>query len=249
MDIVTREKVFEVLKDFVVKRTRAGERIEQLQAAYPFHTLFFRDEAILAFKRQRSIVTNMGRSLFPRLARAIAEEKYNDVSLEREFRGSVDGAVADEIDRIITQLRVGQRKPDHQREVTQVLNVQGGKPRELVVRADMYIGDFLDGPFFAEIKTPRPNLDIAAESKKKILTFIALHRDANPQAYLAFAYNPFGTREAYAHPFTAQVMDLRQEVLMGEEFWDKVGGEGTYAELLKIIQRVKKETPIAGGAT
>lgn len=85
---------------------------------------------------------------------------------------------------------------------------------------------------------------IAAESKKKILTFIAFYRDKNPQAYLAFAYNPFLTRAPYSHPFTSQVMDLEAEVLMGEEFWDKIGGKGTYNELLDVIEQVKKRTPL-----
>ncbi|MBC7263718.1 MAG: TdeIII family type II restriction endonuclease [Chloroflexi bacterium] len=76
------------------------------------------------------------------------------------------------------------------------------------------------------------------------MTFTALHHAKNPQAYLAFAYNPFITREAYSHPFTAQIMDMEAEVLMGGEFWDKIGGEGTYTELLNVIAEVKEQTPI-----
>ncbi|HEX3035266.1 MAG TPA: TdeIII family type II restriction endonuclease, partial [Thermodesulfobacteriota bacterium] len=109
-----------------------------------------------------------------------------------------------------------------------------------VVTAAISIGDFPGGPFFAEIKSPLPNLDVAAESKKEILMFIALHRDKNPQAYLAFAYNPFITREAYNHSFTRQIMDMQAEVLIGEEFWNKIGDTGTYNELLNIIEEVKR---------
>lgn len=240
----TRQKVADLLKQFVTRLTQVEYSIEELQRAYPFHSLFFRDEAIVAFKRQRSIVTSLGQSLYPRLACIIAEEHYNDVHLEREFRAILEGAVADAIERIITELRVKQRKPDHAQEIAEVLGAKGGKPREVVVTADLFIGDFAEGPFFAEIKSPRPNLDVAAESKKKILTFIALHCSKNPQAYLAFAYNPFISREAYDHPFTSQIMDLKAEVLMGEEFWDKIGSKGTYDELLDVIAEVKKKTPI-----
>lgn len=141
-------------------------------------------------------------------------------------------------------MRVKQRRPDHAQEIAEVLGAKGGKPREVVVTTDLFIGDFIEGPFFAEIKSPLPNLDVAAESKKKILTFIALHRSENPQAYLAFAYNPFIRRDAYNHPFTSQIMDLEAEVLMGEEFWDKIGCTGTYGELLDVITEVKKQTPI-----
>ena len=240
----TRQKVVDLLRQFVTRLTQVEYSIEELQKAYPFHSLFFRNEAIVAFKRQRSIVTSMGQSLFPRLARIIAEERYKDVHLDREFRGTINGAVADAIDRIVTELRVKQRKPNHVQEIAEVLGAKGHKLREVVVTADLFIGDLSGGPFFAEIKSPLPNLDVAAESKKKILTFIALHSDKNPQAYLAFAYNPFISREAYNHPSTSQIMDMEAEVLMGEEFWDKIGGRGTYSELLDVIEEVKKKTPL-----
>lgn len=156
----------------------------------------------------------------------------------------MDGAVADTIERIVTELRNRQRHPDHSKEVQEILQAQGGIPREVVVKADLFIEDFTNGPFFAEIKSPLPNLDIAAESKKKILTFVALHADQNPQAYLAFPYNPFLTREQYHHPFTAHIMDMDKEVLIGKEFWDTIGGESTYEQLLAIIAQVRKRTTL-----
>jgi len=36
-------------------------------------------------------------------------------------------------------------------------------------------------------------------------------------------------------------MDLASEVLIGKEFWDMVGGKGTYEEVLNIYQEVGKE--------
>jgi hypothetical protein len=240
----TAQEIASLLEQLIIKLTQVGYSIEELQRAYPFHSLFFRGEAIIAFKQQRSIVTSLGQSLYPRLARIIAEERYEKVYLEREFRAMVPGGVADTIDRIVTELRNNQRYPNHAREVQEILLAQEGEPREIVVTADLFIEDFTDGPLFAEIKTPLPNLDIAAESKKKILTFIALHAHQNPQAYLAFPYNPFLTREAYHHPFTARIMDMEAEVLIGNEFWDKIGGKGTYDQLLGIIAKVKKRTAI-----
>jgi len=36
-------------------------------------------------------------------------------------------------------------------------------------------------------------------------------------------------------------MDLDKEVLIGEEMWDKLGGSGTYEELLDIIEEIRKK--------
>ena len=74
-----------------------------------------------------------------------------------------------------------------------------------------------------------------------MLFFRALFADKNPQAFLAFSYNPFVHREKYKHSFTERIMDMHKEVSIGEEMWDKLGGEGTYNELLGIIEEARRE--------
>ena len=152
----TRQKITDLLNQFVTRLTQEEYTIEELQKAYPFHSLFFRGEALVAFKRQRSIVTKLGQGLFPKLARIVAEEHYSDIHLGREFRATVDGAVADTIDRIVTELRVKQRKPDRALEVTEALRAKGGEPREVVVTADLFIGDFAEGPFLLRSRVHGP---------------------------------------------------------------------------------------------
>jgi hypothetical protein len=36
-------------------------------------------------------------------------------------------------------------------------------------------------------------------------------------------------------------MDIQREVLIGEEMWDKIGGRGTFDELLGILEQVKRD--------
>ena len=66
------------------------------------------------------------------------------------------------------------------------------------------------------------------------------------QAYLGLTYNPFIERAAYAHSYTKQIMDMEWQVLMGSELWDMIGGTGTYAELLDIIEDVHAHLPAIG---
>ena len=70
--------------------------------------------------------------------------------------------------------------------------------------------------------------------------FQALFENKNPQAYLALYYNPFYPKR-YEHRFTQQIMDMNEEVLIGEDLWNKLGGKGTYDELLRIIEEVREE--------
>jgi len=69
-----------------------------------------------------------------------------------------------------------------------------------------------------------------------MLFFQVLFKNKNPQAFLALYYNPFYPNE-YKHTFTKRIMDMNSEVLIGEQMWDKLGGEGTYEELLRLLKR------------
>jgi hypothetical protein len=243
----TRQDVHVLLSSFARASLKSYD-LDALKRAYPFHRLFFDEAGLVAFKQERSIVTKMGRSLYPRIAALIAKERYANVFLEHKIRGTLNKAAISTIDTIERELRSRQRIPNRTREVAEVMAAvgQGGTREDVRLIADFYIGDFDDGPLFVEIKTPLPNLDICAETKKKFLTFIALYAEKNPQAYFGFAYNPFVTREAYSHSFTNQIMDIQDEVLMGEEFWDHIGGRGTFLKLLEIIEEVGEEIRLKG---
>lgn len=240
MNSETRQTVYGLLKTFAQRSLKIYDP-EIIKRAYPFHRLFFDDASLVAFKQERSAVTKMGQQLYPDLAACIAKEHYQKVFLEHEINATLKRTTADTIATIVRELRSGQRKPDHAAEIAEILQADQSKDAEIIeirLIADIFIGDFHRGPFFAEIKTPVPNLDICAETKHKILTFIALFHQGNPQAFLAFPYNPYLTREAYRHSFTKKIMDLQAEVLMGGEFWDEIGGPGTYDALLLVIDEV-----------
>ena len=73
---------------------------------------------------------------------------------------------------------------------------------------------------------------MAAESKRKMLSYLAIMDRQNihgAKAFLGLTYNPYVTRERYAHSYTRQIMDMTNElwVLIGQELWDYIGGPGT----------------------
>jgi hypothetical protein len=234
------------LKEFISKFAEGIKAIpftiEELKKAFPFHSIFFPDEALISFKQQRSLVTKMGLQLYPKIAEIIARDKYKDVHRNHEITGELDVGKVNVIDKIINELREGKRKPNFDKEREEILQAkETNQLQNIKIIADLFVGDFRPGPLFLEIKSPRPNLDVCAESKKKMLFFETLYIDKNPQAFLAFPYNPFVYRKKYDHQFTKQIMDLDKEVLIGEEMWDKLGGSGTYEELLDIIEEIRKK--------
>lgn len=241
MNTPTKKSVREILYAFAESVLKDEYSPDEIKRAFPFHTLFFDDIGIVAFKRERSIVTKAGTRLYPALARAIASENYKDVSTNKRISGKSSSARINKINNIVDGLRNKKKTPNHAEELRSILDLEHGEEDELRVIADLYIGDYKPGPFFAELKSPKPNIDICAETKAKILRFKVLNEGANPQAFLAFPYNPYVTRKEYKWWATPTVMDMTSEVLMGLEFWDAIGGPGTFDEMLTIIETVKND--------
>jgi len=249
MQQTTRSSVKTFIKSFVQKRLSKTKdfTLQDLRRAYPFHELFFRDEALIAFKLQRGIVTTMGRGLYPPVAEFVAKDKYRQVYLDYRLSGELDINQCNKIEEIVTTLRTGKRKPNQEQELKEIRTARGGGRRVATIIADLYIEDFPISPFFAEIKSPLPNLDICAESKKKLLYFWAIMNARGKytdNAFVAFPYNPYVKRESYTWSFTPKVLDMDRQVLIAEEFWDKIGGSGTYEELLQILAEIKQEMPL-----
>ena len=245
----TRQQVTEMMRAWAESQVHKLRlwREEDLSHSYPFHRLVFTNEDIAAARAERSIVTNMGNAFYPRLAETVAKDRFNDVVLEHTIEAELNDASCNMVEQIVTELRaptrrsVVRRQPDQDAELEDVLNSRGGGVSLRSVTADLYIGDFTDGPLFVELKSPLPNLDMTAESKRKMLYFLAMMNRQGiegAQAFLGLTYNPFGTRADYKHPYTRRIMDMEKQVLIGSELWDCIGGPGTYNELLEVIAEI-----------
>ncbi len=254
MRLETRERLWHVLHDFALEQLPKRDRwtLEDIRLAYPFHRLLFTEEAILSARVERSVVTSMGQALYPSIASTIAEDRFRRVFTEYTIEGEVNDAAGNMIDQIVTELRTPKsrretpREPFHEEEVSDILNSRGGGRVNRAVTADLFVEDFEGGPLFVELKSPRPNLDVAAESKRKVLYYLLIMDRKGvkgARAFLGLTYNPYVNREAYAHGYTKQIMDMERQVLMGSELWDMIGGPGTYTELLEIIEDVHAHLP------
>lgn len=93
--------------------------------------------------------------------------------------------------------------------------------------------------YYFEIKTVKPNTDVFTASKTKLLEWIARKRKP-VQTILAFPYNPY-----YPVPysrFTEQgLLEKGKEFLVGDEYWEFLGGKNTFPQLLAIFDEVGRE--------
>ena len=63
------------------------------------------------------------------------------------------------------------------------------------------------------------------------------------EAYYALPYNPYVLRQDYSWSFPARWFDMKKDkvVLIGDEFWEKIGGHGTYQAFIDAVNEIGVE--------
>lgn len=93
---------------------------------------------------------------------------------------------------------------------------------------------------YFEIKTPQPNKDTSMAMKRFILRVTAMRKGHAVEAHAATAYNPYGDGKPYTWNYANQFLQIGKDMLIGREFWSKIGDERTFDELLEIAEDVGK---------
>jgi hypothetical protein len=138
----------------------------------------------------------------------------------------------------ISQLENGAAAPDHRYEREQLLNAFGSEVPE-TTRIDLFVKTNDGEDHYFEIKSAKPNKGQCIEMKHRLLTALGIRRNSAVFAWWAVPYNPYGTAEAYDHPYPARFFDFTNEVKLGPEFWNFVGDDaGTYDLLLDLYRHV-----------
>lgn len=208
----------------------------------PFHARLVPDAIWRASKFERSFVTSLGQGVFEQVAVIIAKGAgYEAAQGHREAGELWTGQLA-EIEIILNKLRRNIARPNWDNELASVRNATGiGEKIQRTVITDLYVKK-LDGiKHFYSLKTVKPNLDQTEKAKSDLLTLKAM--DINNKPYFAFPYNPYVIRQAYNWQQPFKIFNMRQDpcVLMGDEFWDDVGGKETYTALLHVFEEAGEE--------
>lgn len=209
----------------------------------PFRSALIDDSYWAIPKFERSFVTSMGSRGYEELARIIAEGAGHTATRSRITQGPISSGQKSYIDNLLRELRANKRVPDWSKEVARLSDLASKGIREAVsVTSDLYINTKDGEELFFSMKTVKPNLDQTERAKRDLLELIAMEPAHKP--YFALPYNPYGEgRETYNFTIPFKIFDMRHDpsVLIGRDFWDLVGGSGTYEALLEVFDEVGEE--------
>jgi type II restriction enzyme len=207
----------------------------------PFHHALLGKDRIALYSFMHSLMTAFGSSIFEPVAVALAKESFDTATAQFTVGKKISSEAQDEIQTIINALSIGENS-DKISEIERIRAVcQQGTMRSLkAVKVDLYMKKHTGEIFLFDLKTAKPNKSNFKDFKRTLLEWVAIILAQDPTAtvasYIAIPYNPYYPK-GYERWTLKGMLDLPQELKVAEEFWDFLGGENTYNDLLDCFEK------------
>lgn len=227
------------LKPYELRPPKASSKTGDIK---PFHEAIIPDGLLRITEFERSFSTKLGNT-FEEVARLIGQDNFIESQRKYIAKGMLSTAAISTIESIANSIRKSGMQQSFLELIDMVIRTHPGNQVERSRQVDLYLKDRKGNEFYFEMKSPKPNMGQCIEVTDRLLQIHAMKRATRPgvNTFYAMAYNPYGKREHYTHSFALRYLDIKNEVLIGKEFWDLIGGEGTYEEVLGIYREVGRE--------
>ena len=220
--------------------------VEYHRANKPLYAALVPDEIFKGSHFERRFVTPFG-GVWEKLAKVVGEKVLGYCEVAYHIKGKVPKERLRRIQEVLNKLEhkplKGERvRPDWEAELKYILAGKGALMPVTVI-CDVYAENINTKEKYAfELKAPLPNSDQTKVSKEKMFKLYAMTPSPITAAFYALPYNPYGKRKDYAWSFPARWFDMRNDpvVLIGNEFWDIIGGKGTYQLFISEINKLGK---------
>jgi len=212
-------------------------------AAMPFHSRLLGGDRMALFSFIHSLNTNFGTSIFEPIAISLAKSKFKRAESQAVAGDKISSRAQMEIQNIMDAPTTAKSLPNKQREIEILKDVaQQGEFRKIKsTKVDVLLESHSGELFLFDIKTAKPNAGGFKEFKRTLLEWTAAILSENPEAkvqtLIAIPYNPYDP-EPYNRWTIRGMLDLERELRVANEFWDFLGGQGAYDDLLKCFERV-----------
>ena len=247
MDKIYRDEIKKEFSDCVMGTIDRLTKSNGEGSYRPFHSALLTEEVIFVSQLERSFSTSFGQRAIEKISKLVAlAGGASAAQNQKETTVSIDRAVADGIEAHIHSLRESGHRATEGWDATlsSILSIPPSGndiPRRRIISDLWWEKNGIDN--YMSIKTVKPNIDQTIVAKQDCLYLKA----ASPscKVYFGLYYNPYGEqRTAYNHTPPMKIFDFHRDpvVLIGKEYWDTLGGEGCYEEILDIVKEAGQET-------
>ena len=218
---------------------------ENHRAKKPLYAALVPDEIFKGSHFERRFVTPFG-DVWEKLAIVAGKVTFYKVEKGYSITGQIPAERLRRIQEVLNKLEHPEKgkeriHPDWDTEIKYILSGEGELIPATVI-CDIYLEN-ADKKYAFELKAPLPNSDQTKVSKEKILKLYSMVPCPITNASYALPYNPYGKRCDYNWSFPARWFNMKEDkvVLIGNEFWDLIGGKGTYQLFIDEINKIGVE--------
>ena len=220
------------------------QRLNNAETNRPFHAALLSDEALFWSRFERSFSTSFGQRVVEEISKIVAlAGGASDASRQKQTVIEIDSAIDIAITSHMNTIRSSRTANNWNNTIAELTRTPrtGNLVGHHVISDLWWLKDGVD--HYMSIKTVKPNIDQTAVAKQDLLRLLSA--DPTCRVYFGLYYNPYGEeRTTYAHNPPMGIFNFHTDpvVLIGRDYWDTLGGVGTYDIILEIAREVGAET-------
>lgn len=242
LSLSQKEIIIDVIKNCLRNKFR---NYSPESKSMPFHFRLLGKDRMALYSFIQSLNTTFGTSIFEPVAKEIGKLNFIESETQYSLGKEIKNTAQEKIQDIMNILSTG-GDPNKDNEIEQIKTAcKKGEFNSIgTVRADLFLRDKNDKIFLFDLKTAKPNISNFKDFKRTLLEWAAILISQNPQVdvntLIAIPYNPYEP-EPYQRWTLKGMLDLEKELKVGEEFWNFLGGENTYTDLLDCFEKAGME--------
>jgi hypothetical protein len=243
--MMNREQRNRISHEFKSCVERTIVRINNDSGHRPFHAALLSEDALFWSKFERSFSTSFGQRVIEKISEIVAiSGGATQTQTQRHTNITISTNKLSAIENHISTLRDASGNRGNWNNDLAGINavIDGPLTSEIRVISDLWwVKNGVNN--YMSIKTVKPNIDQTAEAKKDLLKLKI--SDPTCNVYFGLYYNPYGeNRDDYGWTPPMRLFDFTDDqcVLIGQEYWNTLGGVGSYEEVINIAMEVGEIT-------
>lgn len=207
----------------------------------PFHYRLLGKDRMALYLFIQSLNTTFGSSIFEPVAVTIAKNHFVKAQSQYVVGNTISEDCQQCIQSIMNNLTIGE-SPNKVKELTELRKVasKGSVNTLKTVKVDLFLENKEGEQFMFDLKTAKPHISNFKYFKRTLLEWagiaLTLNNDIKVSTLIAIPYNPYEP-DPYQRWTIKGMLDDKYELKVADEFWDFLGGKGTYNDLLECFEK------------
>ena len=240
-----QSKIYDFLKMKILKKIDEYNLNDE-DSSKPFQYALFTKKGYLAKGFIHGCETALG-NWHESIAKIIAKENFKiaeKLQGKNKLKGKITRTAQRKFENILSELDSVVREPNHQAESEEIFTASqdDNQTEDRIQTVDLFLERENGEEIYFEIKGPKPNKNEMRAAKRDLLEILAMRAKEGRKVkiYLGMYYNPYFPKD-YERWTCLKFFDKGKDFLIGKDFWDFLGGNGSYEELIEIYEKIGEE--------